>query len=215
MSCRGPIGLLVALVFCSAAPAFAADAIGKIGEVNGAATIQRGADSIAALAGMLLFVHDRLTTEAGVQVSVLMQDSATLTLGESSTMVIDQEMAGNARAGRISLLVGRLRAIVNAAAAGAASTFEVHTPNAIAGVRGTDFQTDYIEGTPCPGFPACLRYTEVQVFKGAVEVSNPTNAAAPAVLVKEGYDTTVPCELPPSSPGPLGMGELGAHPGYR
>jgi len=30
----------------------------------------------------------------------------------------------------------------------------------------------------------------------------------------QGYETTVPCELAPSSAAPLGMSELGA-PGYR
>jgi hypothetical protein len=84
----------------------------------------------------------------------------------------------------------------------------------VVGVRGTDFTTKYVAGKPCPGFPQCLRYTDVGVYKGIVEVSNPTNPKAAAVRVSSGYETTVPCELPPAKPGPLGMGDLTA-PGYH
>ena len=90
----------------------------------------------------------------------------------------------------------------------------MHTPNAVVAARGTNFETAYIVGKPCPGFPECLRYTDVGVYEGVVEVSNPTNPRAAPVRVTPGYETTVPCELAPSSPAPLGMGELGA-PGYR
>jgi hypothetical protein len=52
------------------------------------------------------------------------------------------------------------------------------------------------------------------VSEGIVEVTNPTNPSAPAVTVEAGYETTVPCEEPPTSPGPLGIGEMGG-PGYH
>jgi hypothetical protein len=131
-------------------------------------------------------------------------------------MVLEQYAIGaGARVdSRINLLIGHLRSIINAGVEGSRPKFEVHTPNAVAGVRGTEFETAYIAGKPCPGFPTCLRYTDVGVFKGIVEVSNPTNPSASSVRVTQGYETTVPCELPPSSPAPLGMGELGA-PGYH
>jgi hypothetical protein len=98
--------------------------------------------------------------------------------------------------------------------AGKPAGFEVHTPNAVASVRGTDFDTEYIEGKPCPGFPQCLRYTDVGVYKGTVAVRNPTSLKSISVLVAAGYETTVPCELPPATPGPLGMGDL-TGPGYH
>jgi hypothetical protein len=92
--------------------------------------------------------------------------------------------------------------------------FEVHTPNAVVSVRGTDFDTEYIEGKPCPGFPQCLRYTDIGVYKGIVEVRNPTSLKSISVRVTAGYETTVPCELPPANPAPLGIGDLTA-PGYH
>jgi hypothetical protein len=58
-----------------------------------------------------------------------------------------------------------------------------------------------------------MRYTTVGVFHGVVEVANISNPAQ-AVRVTEGYETTVACESPATSPAPLGMEEMGA-PGYH
>jgi hypothetical protein len=141
-----------------------------------------------------------------------------LTLSESSSIVIYQAkvepaIAGLANRFFVELFRGTLGSVVTPAGNGSAQ-FEVHTPNAVVGVRGTDFKTEYIEGKPCPGFPTCLRYTDVGVYKGVVEVSNPTSAKPAVVQVTSGYETTVPCESPPAVPGPLGMGDLTA-PGYH
>ncbi|MGC1969611.1 MAG: FecR family protein [Candidatus Acidiferrales bacterium] len=162
---------------------------------------------------MAVIARDRLQTMSKSHLTVTLRGGSQLMLAESSTMVID-DVAADARANStISLMLGHLRAVVYPTM-GATGSFEVHTPNAVVGVRGTEFETAYIEGKPCPGFPTCLRYTEVDVYKGVVEVRNPTNPKAPPVRVTQGYETTVPCELAPSSAAPLGMNELET-PGYR
>ena len=79
------------------------------------------------------------------------------------------------------------------------------------GIRGTDFETEYIAGKPFPGFPQCLRYTDVGVYQGLVEVSNPTSAQPAAVRESAGYETTLPCELPPANPSTFGLAQLEAH----
>jgi hypothetical protein len=112
----------------------------------------------------------------------------------------------------ISLWEGHLRAIVNVISGGAPN-FQVHTPNAIAAVRGTEFETAYIKDRPCPEDRTCMRYTTVEVFHGVVAVANSTNPAQ-TIQVNEGYETTVACESPATSPAPLGMKEMGA-PGYH
>ena len=43
---------------------------------------------------------------------------------------------------------------------------------------------------------------------------NPTSLKSISVRVAAGYETTVPCELLPATPGPLGIGNLTA-PGYH
>ena len=111
----------------------------------------------------------------------------------------------------IRLWMGHLRAIVKMESG--APNFQVHTPNAVEVARGTEFETAYIADRPCPEDRSCMRYTTVGVFHGMVEVANISNPAQ-AVRVTEGYETTVACESPATSPAPLGMEEMGA-PGYH
>ncbi len=205
---------LVCLVLLGAGPVPAQAPVGSITELVGTARLWRGKQLFDVVIKMAVIVRDKLQTMPKSHLTVTLNGGSQLVLAESSTMVIDEDVTDGGRAdSRISLLLGHLRAKVYLTAS-PASSFEVHTPNAVVGVRGTEFETAYIEGKPCPGFPTCLRYTEVGVYKGVVEVSNPTNPSAPPVRVTQGYETTVPCELAPSSAAPLGMSELGA-PGYR
>jgi hypothetical protein len=205
-----PLCLIYSVVERSA---LAQEPAGSVTELEGTAKLSRGKQEFNVAIKMAVFVRDRLQTMAKSHLTVALRGGSQLILAESSTMVID-DVAANAHAdSAISLMLGHLRAVVYPTM-GATPNFEVHTPNAVVGVRGTEFETAYIEGKPCPGFPTCLHYTEVDVYKGVVEVRNPTNPTAPPVRVTQGYETTVPCELAPSSAAPLGMSELGA-PGYR
>jgi hypothetical protein len=201
------------LMFSAEWRALVQEPVGSVTELEGTAKLLRGKQEFNVAIKMAVIVRDRLQTMPKSHLTVTLRGGSELILAESSTMVIDN-LAADARVdSTISLMLGHLRAVVYLAA-GAAPNFEVHTPNAVVGARGTEFETAYIEGKPCPGFPTCLRYTEVDVYKGVVEVSNPTNPKAPPVRVMQGYETTVPCEQAPSSAAPLGMSELGA-PGYR
>ena len=185
---------------------------GAIKQLRGAVDIQRNGHSFAATLGMPILAGDKLNTSSRSSVIVELIDGTQLTLSETSSVVIDRTIT-NAADSMIELFKGKLRSIINLAASKPAA-FEVHTPNAVVSVRGTDFDTEYIEGKPCPGFPQCLRYTDVGVYKGTVEVHNPTSAKRVSVRVAAGYETTIPCELPPATPGPLGIGDLTA-PGYH
>jgi hypothetical protein len=197
---------------CLAGNAAGQISAGTIKEVSGTAEVQRNGRAIAAAPGMPILVADKLETSRRSSVTVELIDGSQLVVSDVSSIVIDRTMTSAADS-TVELFKGKLRSIVNIAA-GRPAGFEVHTPNAVASVRGTDFETEYIEGKPCPGFPQCLRYTDVGVYKGIVEVRNPTSLKAISVRVAAGYETTVPCELPPSTPGPLGMGDLTA-PGYH
>jgi ferric-dicitrate binding protein FerR (iron transport regulator) len=209
--------LLVELVLTLAYPTGGAAAqiqVGLLTGLRGAAIIQRGGHSIAAAMAMPIMLGDKLQTLAESEATISLVDGSQLTLSESTAIVVDQSVVGPRPTDSIiNLFKGKLRSVINLRA-GSLPDFEVHTPNAVAAARGTDFETEYIEGKPCPGFPQCLRYTDVGVYKGVVEVRNPTSATAPSVLVSSGYETTVPCELSPANPGPLGMGDLSA-PGYH
>jgi hypothetical protein len=192
-----------------------ANLVGSITELSGTVELERsGHESISTLSSGVL-LGDVFTTQRSSSLVITLADGSKLEVGQSSSIRIDRDILNaNTRAPStiIKLLRGKIHSFVPSLVTG--RTFSVLTGNAISGVRGTEFETAYTEGKPCPGFPDCLRYTDVGVYKGVVEVRSLTNPQAPPVRVPEGYETTVPCEIPPSSPSPLGATELEV-PGYR
>jgi ferric-dicitrate binding protein FerR (iron transport regulator) len=178
--------------------------------------VKRQGQQLDAAPTIPILPSDEIVTDAGGGLTITLVNGSRLTLGESTSIVIDESIvtADQRSKSVIHLLVGQLRSVV--AALGATSgDFKVHTPNAIAAARGTDFEVDFIEGKPCPQQPSCRRYTTVGVYQGTVEVTNPTSPpGASSVEVTAGYQTNVPCDTPPSSMAPWGIEELGT-PGYR
>jgi hypothetical protein len=156
---------------------------------------------------MAIQLHDQITTGLASAVTVTLADNqSTVALADSTTLVFDENVvAGGVRQRTVvRLLAGGMGSLIRTALFGGTSTFEVHTPNATAAARGTDFDTTYTEGIIRPGYEGCQRYTDVIVREGVVGVTNP---AVPTVEVDvpAGYETTVPCLLPPLNAGPIGI----------
>jgi hypothetical protein len=215
---RATFFVLIAAIFLNASSLYAgspgAGPVGVITKVNGAVELKRGGKSSAAALSSKVLLNDVYVTHPSSSMIIILAGGGELDVGPSSSIRVDQQVLNvGARSTVISLLWGKLHSIVPFLGAGQ-SSFVVRTGNAICGVRGTDFETAYIEGKPCPGFPDCKRYTDVGVARGAVEVRSATNPEAAPILVSGGYETTVPCEEPPSSPSPLGASELES-PGYH
>ena len=193
----------------------AQNSVGVVTAIDGEAEVVRNGQTLKVTLAMTVESNDKLVTKREGRLTVTFGDNSRLVVGPSTSIVINDGVSGaSSSISRVGLLGGRLRSIVDLGLRGAGHGFEVRTPNAVMGVRGTEFEVAYIAGTPCPGFPDCLRYTDVGVYKGRVEVSNPLNPKAAPVLATAGYETTVPCEEPPATPSPLGMNEL-LSPAYR
>lgn len=208
--------LLIIIPWASCSRAWAQGPVGSVTAIEGLVNLVRNGHEMRVTQAMAVEVYDKLTTGRDGRLTVTFSDNSSLVLGASTTITIDAGLAGGTSSAisKVGLLGGYLRSIISRSLRNAGSGFEVRTPNAIAGVRGTVFETAYIEGKPCPGFPDCLRYTDVAVYKGRVEVVNPLNPKAAPVTAEEGYETTVPCEEPPATPSPLGMRDL-TSPAYR
>jgi hypothetical protein len=206
--------LIVALALAMAPRALAqapGTPAGSITSASGSVQLQRGTATTAAGPGTAVQVGDRIITGPGGHAVVTMTDGSTLELGESSNLAIDNQAlapTGGRATTQVSLFSGVVRSIVNATAG--APNFEVHTPNAVAAVRGTRFDTAYSEGSTRPTYGDCHKFTDVAVYEGLVAVRNPANAASGGVEVPAGYEVTVPCNGDPTLPGPLGMTGTGA-----
>jgi FecR protein len=210
---------IVAALIVNAAAYYAGAAdsnfVGSVTKLHGVVELERnGRKSIPALSSGVL-LEDLFRTNQSSSVTITLAGGTELQVGQSTSIRIDRDVLNSKTGARftvIKLIKGKLHSLVPSLVTG--GNFAVQTGNAISGVRGTEFETAYIEGKPCPGFPDCLRYTDVGVYSGTVEVRSLTNPRALPVRVSEGYETTVPCEVQPSSPSPLGAAELEV-PGYR
>jgi ferric-dicitrate binding protein FerR (iron transport regulator) len=200
------VALAILAIFLNAARAMAQTAAGSVTSVTGSAQIQRGTGgAIAATPGTPVDVGDHITTSPGGHIAITLSDGSSLELGENSNLTIDAQTlgAGGGRAEtRLGLLSGVVRSVVSAT--GGAPNFQVHTPNAVAAVRGTRFDTAFTQGTGRPAYSGCDTFTDVAVYDGNVSVAN-LKSPGNGVNVPAGYEVTVPCDVQTTSPGPLGM----------
>src|SRR5580658_5605913 len=199
--------LLISALLCAVpATALAQTAAGSFQSVNGQVQIQRtGGATIGAAAGVGVNVGDRILTGANGHAVIILNDQSRLDIGPGSSITLDQfTISGGATTARISLFSGVMRSLVNAASGGSATDYRVHTPNAVAAVRVTKFDTAYTENVIRPGYQGCERYTDVSVYTGTVNLS-PVATPNAGEDVHAGYEATLPCDKPPTAAGPLAM----------
>jgi hypothetical protein len=138
------LGLLAAVLLGLATPFAQADPTlaGYVTRVRGEVqTLTSGKTETLAL-GQALYLGARISTGADARLEARMQDGSVLTLGERTEFLIGQ-VAGTetqkARASSFTLLKGVFRAITGKLPVGQpAQTWQVRTPVAIIGVRGTE-----------------------------------------------------------------------------
>ena len=119
------------------------DAVGVVSMALGRTYIERGAEEKKVVAGLQVFVGDRLFTEAGGHIHVRFIDDALVSVRPRSTLEVvlydyDAKQPANSSV-KFELTEGIARAISGEAAKSARQRFRLNTPIAAIGVRGTDF----------------------------------------------------------------------------
>jgi FecR protein len=196
--------LLGSLTLAISGPVFAQTAAGTFSTVTGQVQIQRGGATIGAASGVGVNVGDRILTGASGHAVIMLNDQSRLEMGSVSSIMLDQfTVTGGVASTRVSLFSGVLRSLVSSATGGPAN-YQVHTPNAVAAVHATKFDTAYTENVIRPGYQGCERYTDVSVYQGTVNLAQ---LASPNTGedVSAGYEATLPCDNPATAPGPLAM----------
>jgi hypothetical protein len=198
--------LISALLLVACGPVLAQTAAGSFLLTSGQVQIQRsGGATIGAAAGVGINVGDRIITGARSHAVVMLNDQSRLELGSASSIRLDQlTTTGGSISTRVTLFSGVLRSVVSGASGGAPASYQVCTPNGIAALRGSKFDTAYTENVIRPGYQGCDRYTDVSVYEGTVNLAATTTPNA-SQDVGEGYEATIPCDKPPTPPGPLAM----------
>lgn len=141
---RRPLALLVLLIaFVTAARA--AERVGTVAELEGRAEAQHAGEAAwAPLAvGDAVLLGDQLRTLGDGKLRLVLREDSALTLAPSSQLAITEQMLAPATVSRFQLIMGTIKAAVTERYAEPQARFEVETPTAIAGVRGTSFIAEY------------------------------------------------------------------------
>lgn len=184
-----------AVVFVALIPALAALAAeeGVIDQVKGKAQIisDSGAKRPAKEGG---FIHSGEAVETGPEsmVRIILPDQSVLEIKESSRVEVEDSRANPSGINTVFVYLGSLWASISKSDTGD-TKFEVQTPTAVAGVRGTVFTTGV-------GIDASTR---LGVEQGRVHV----NSAGGDTEVDNDKETSVVMNDPPSRPTPYQKGD--------
>jgi hypothetical protein len=116
--------------------------IGQVKVAKGQVTIERQGKSMPATVGARLQVADTVRTGADSSVGITMDDDSLLSAGPNSALSLDRyAFDSTTNQGRLdtSLNKGTLSVISGRIAKQSPDAMTVRTPNAILGVRGTEF----------------------------------------------------------------------------
>ncbi len=147
-----------------------------------------GGGAVVAKVGTKVNQGDQIITGLDSRAKIVMSDRNIINVSPN-TKVIIEEYVNDAKSKnvKLGLLEGKIRTNVEQKYDNDKNKFEIRTPTAVAGVRGTQFITSYSEAT---------KKTEVITLQGQVEfrnivAGNSTGAKEEKVVVEKGEQSSV------------------------
>ena len=117
-----------------------AAAVGEFTSVVGEVTQTRAKEVITPVAKSPIELKDLIATDRNSSTSMVFSDDSTIMLSENTKLEIKEFLfKEKSRTGIFSLAIGKVTAAVNKFIGGD-NVFEVHSPTAVVGVRGTGFE---------------------------------------------------------------------------
>jgi ferric-dicitrate binding protein FerR (iron transport regulator) len=159
--------------------------VGTVAAASGAAEIGRQSSWTDARVGSPVQLGDQLRTGQPGAMRVVFQDDSVLNLANDSLVTVDEQVfdpAGGEARSTFQLLKGRVRALVSEYYDRTGAAYEIETPTAVSGVRGTEFIVTYDDEQAL---------TQVIGISGKVEVHSILDRAANGVFVTAGEITQV------------------------
>jgi len=157
----------------------------------------------AAKVGKKVVAGDTITSGPDSRAKIVMADKNVINVSPDSKIVIEKyENDGKDKKNvELNVVYGKLRASVEQKYDGEKSKFNVKTPSAVAGVRGTDFITGYNPST---------KSAQIITFQGSVAVGTPGPGGSiqNPVFVKAGQMTEAGAGKPPEAPKSVPKEEL-------
>jgi hypothetical protein len=212
-------GTLVAALVWAAAPAFvqqasAGEGIGIVTGIQGQATVSRVALPQPAALRFKddVFFRDQIATREHSTVRLLLGGKGSLTVREQSQLTLDEAVTPDGgRRSVIGLLAGKIGAAIAHALMRPGESVEIHTPNAVAAVRGTVLIAEYIppQGSAAASQPILL----ASAAPGPVLAQAAGAGGTSNFFVLSGQVTITPQGQPPLTLGPLQAVSVTATPG--
>lgn len=176
-------GLLVLGVFfnLSAVASENAEAVGHVTRLAGEAQVTRAGTATSLQVGALVYPHDRIQTRSGSKLELRFADGTVVTLGPETSLRVTKFVyaaASGHRSAILDFISGALRAVVSKLLPD--SFFEVHTQQAVAAVRGTQWMEE-ITGSD----------TAVVTLEGEVWVRRVHPGTPPELLLTPGEGVDV------------------------
>jgi len=177
---RTVLGVALAVSLTSIPAAAQTSPVGIVTTLQGQATVAHVASSSTLPLKFKdsIFERDRINTAENSIVKVLMGGRAVVTVRELSVLTITEDLGRttvNLESGKIAVSVAKQKMKPG-------ETLEVHTPNAVAAVRGTVFVVEVARQGAQAGGGNLGAATQVTSVTGTVEVSAANNPANTALL---------------------------------
>lgn len=209
----GCTSLRHSLVVLSLMAGFALSQVAHASQVHGVLTVVKGTVTVKsgkngtekpAKAGMKVFPKDTIVTGDDSRAKIVMVDKNEINISPASQIVLENYEFDPAKGKKdvlIDVIYGKVRNKVEQKYDGETSKFQVKTPSAVAGVRGTDFLTSYNKTTDS---------SKVVTFKGEVAygLPGPNGTILNPVAVTAGNFSANSGNTPPGQPTAVPKQEL-------
>ena len=165
---------------------------GELNDLKGRVEMSNGASGEykPASGGMPVQSGDRVKTFNDSSCNLELDDGSLIFVGENTEMSADLlSISADKHSSKFSLFLGRVIANI---AKTKNTKMEIHSPTAVAAVRGTEFAVE-----------ATAEKTDVGVFSGQIGVKNADENAPVEVLVNPDEETAVARNMAPEKPGYL------------
>ena len=196
------VTLISSLVFSIAANANQ----GVFMVVKGDVQVQaKGGSLQKAKPGLKVNEGDTIIAGADARAKVVMVDKNVLNISPDSKVLIEKYVfneGSNQKNVSLNVLYGKMRSTVKQKYDGEKNTFNVKTPSAVAGVRGTDFVTSFNNVT---------NTSKIVTFEGSVQMGTgigPGGVIQNAVAVNPGQFSVAGAGSPPTAPAAVPKAEL-------
>ncbi|MBX3021670.1 MAG: FecR domain-containing protein [Bdellovibrionales bacterium] len=154
--------------------------------------------------GSQVYPKDTIITGKDARAKIVMVDNNEINVSPESQIEI-QNYEYDPNAGKkdvlLNVIYGKVRSKVEQKYDGKTTKFQIKTPSAVAGVRGTDFLTSFNRSNGA---------SQIVTFEGKVEfgVPGPNGSIANAVMVSPGNQATSVAGAAPAAPAPVPKEEL-------